>query len=69
MSTLVPDMEYRGTSRSECCKQFRDTPNGVWVVTPLACRLPFVEGTLHINHDQRWAGMPKFIHTGIIVCM
>jgi hypothetical protein len=57
MATLVPDMEYRGASRSECRKQVRDAPNGVWIVTPLACSLPFVEGTLHINHDQRRAGI------------
>jgi hypothetical protein len=66
LSALVPDMEYRSASRSECRKQFRDAPNGVWIVTALACRLPFVEGTLHINHDQRRARVWKFIHTGII---
>ncbi len=66
MSTLVPDMEYRGAGRSECCKQVRDTPNGVWIVTPLACRLPFVEGTLHVNHDQCRTRRWKFIHARII---
>jgi hypothetical protein len=32
----------------------------------LACRFPFVEGALHINHDQRRARRWESIHARII---
>jgi hypothetical protein len=58
----MSEMEYRGTSGPECCKQLSDMCDCVSIVAALARCLPLVKGVLYINHDQGWAWSWKAIH-------
>jgi len=62
--SLVSDMEYRGTSGPECCKQLSYMCNCVWIIAVLARCPPLVESALDINQDQGWPWRWKAIHEG-----
>ena len=66
LCSLMSDMEYRGTSGPECCKQLNDMSDRVSIVAALARCLPLVKGALYINHDQGWAWSWKAIHESTI---
>jgi hypothetical protein len=58
----MTNVKNRRAMVSECVQQIDDSRNGLRIVSPLACGLPFIERTLHVDDNQGCAGGSTIDH-------